>query len=297
MRTRWLLLVIGVLCVMVLGPASAMSQGSALDLVCGSATVDAVLSPGEWGEATKLAFTPFVGSGNRGLEGWLRLMNDETHLYLAAKVFPQPGTTIDTNHWDSVMYVAFTDEPNRLDDQWAADSCTPLPGEGVFMTHAWTDLNFFAFEGGSWFRPYYEAMGLQGLCTEQPLAGVEWDAALVGGDALVWEWGIDLNASELDKVGPGDCFRLAVQPGANACPQGADCGDPNNWLLGWAIWPDTLLDFQQYPDGFATVCLNPCEAEEEFVPEPGTILLTGSGLVSLAGYFGLRRRSSTESKP
>jgi hypothetical protein len=69
MRARWLLLMVGVFCLMVLAPVSAMSQGSAVDLACGTATVDAVLSHGEWGDATKLALTPFVGSGNRGLEG------------------------------------------------------------------------------------------------------------------------------------------------------------------------------------------------------------------------------------
>jgi len=31
-----------------------------------------------------------------------------------------------------------------------------------------------------------------------------------------------------------------------------------------------------------------CEVEEEFVPEPGTIMLLGSGLAGLAGYAGLR---------
>jgi len=29
---------------------------------------------------------------------------------------------------------------------------------------------------------------------------------------------------------------------------------------------------------------------EEFVPEPGTVLLLGSGLMGLAGYAGLRLR-------
>ena len=34
-----------------------------------------------------------------------------------------------------------------------------------------------------------------------------------------------------------------------------------------------------------------CEVEEEFVPEPGTLMLLGSGLAGLAGYAGLRWRA------
>ena len=30
------------------------------------------------------------------------------------------------------------------------------------------------------------------------------------------------------------------------------------------------------------------QVQEEFVPEPGTVLLVGSGLMGLAGYAGLR---------
>lgn len=65
-------------------------------------------------------------------------------------------------------------------------------------------------------------------------------------------------------------------------------GDVGAYVFGaWGTQPVQLLTL-------AEICA--IQAEREFVPEPGTVLLLGSGLASLAGYAGLRIRASrTES--
>jgi hypothetical protein len=60
----------------------------------------------------------------------------------------------------------------------------------------------------------------------------------------------------------------------------------------WKLWQTHILD----PDDVIAdpvranfIFAEDCAAlEEEFVPEPGSILLLGSGLAGLAGYAGLR---------
>jgi hypothetical protein len=100
------------------------------------------------------------------------------------------------------------------------------------------------------------------------------------------EMRVNLDTSPLNNPDPaaGDCFDLrwlSVNFG----------GDDPTGLHAWigAGWPAEPVEWPDYTGQCTVLCLNPCEVE--FVSEPGTILLLGSGLMGLAGYAGLRWRT------
>jgi hypothetical protein len=299
MKPRWLLLAVSVLCLLLLFPASVLSQRFSVDAGCGTATIDGYVGANEWANAATLPLYGFglddspnpEGVGPSQLQvGDAYFMNDGRYLYLGA-ILSDPESEVPDNPtlFEVDMQFAFEDEPAGdpsawVDCTWAAASCDEqdLEDEGALGGETDSGLSAAQLEDEVWFTHFAKS---HLYCDDDaPLAGVTY-RGLPQGTGAHMEMKVDLETSPLNNPSPaaGDCFDLRWLSVTFAAeePTGAVR------RLGGG-WPEESVEFEPYED-CTILCLNPCEVE--FVPEPGSILLLVSGLTGLAGYAGLRKRS------
>jgi hypothetical protein len=310
MRPRWLLLGVSVLLLLVLFPAAALSQGHRVNSGCGTATIDGHVGDSEWATAATAPLYYYqqldAPAGPEGISlggpaasqlrvGTGYLMNDGRFLYLGAIITdPNNDVTNDPVDFQAEMGFAFEDEPADdpdawVDCTWEAESCQEPEDEGLVWasTHSGaqnSDVNEYI-----WFGHY--AAPHTNCYDSPPFSGVTY-RGLPQGPGAHMEMRVNLNTSPLNNPRPasGDCFDLRW---LGAVWYANDGTGEWGWLGGG--WPLEPVDQDPATGQCTVLCLNPCAAEEvveeQFVPEPASMMLLGSGLAGLAGYTALRWRS------